>query len=309
MPGSIAIKFIVFKIKAAALLLSMSNQKASGWVLFSALALLWGSSFILMKEGAKNLTGWQIGTIRVLSAALVFLPFAVLSIHKVPAKKLPLIILTGILGNLFPAFLFGIAISQQIESSLAGILNSLTPLFVIVIGAVFFKRTVPLTKVIGVIIGLAGLVLLNFTRGPVTISEIGFTLLILLATFFYGLNVNIVTAYLGGVDPFRMATISIAFLLLPALVVLYFNPISVNSAAVRQSIGACVALGILSSSIATVMYYTLIKKAGGLFASLVTYVIPLVAIFWGLLYGESVGALQVGCLGIILGGVYLVNKG
>jgi drug/metabolite transporter (DMT)-like permease len=286
----------------------MLHQKASNWVTFSALTLLWGSSFILMKEGAKNLTGWQIGTIRVLAAALVFLPFAVLAIRKVPAKKLPLIILTGILGNLFPAFLFGIAISEKIESSLAGILNSLTPLFVIIIGAVFFKKTVPAAKVVGVMIGLAGLILLNFTRGPVTVSEFGFTLLILLATFLYGLNVNIITNYLAGINPFRMAAISIAFLLLPALVALYLNPLPADSVPVRQSIGACIALGVLSSSIATAMYYSLIKKAGGLFASLVTYVIPLVAIFWGLLFGETVGPLQVGCLAIILGGVYLVNK-
>lgn len=286
----------------------MPDQKASSWVLFTVLALLWGSSFILMKEGAKHLTGWQIGAIRILAAAVVFLPFAVFALRRIPATKLSLIILTGVLGNLFPAFLFAIAIQQKIESSLAGILNSLTPLFVIAIGALFFKRKVAAIKVTGVLIGFAGLVMLSLSRGAVTLSELGFTLLILLATLFYGLNVNLITTYLRGADPFGMAAVSIASLLVPTLVVLYLNPVSLDSAAVRQSIYACIALGVLSSAVATALYYSLIRAAGGLFASLVTYAVPVVAIFWGLLSGEQIGLLQVGCLGIILGGVYLANK-
>jgi drug/metabolite transporter (DMT)-like permease len=286
----------------------MSNQKGSSWFLFLALALLWGSSFILMKEGAITLTGWQIGAIRIFSAAVVFLPIAAFAVRKIPSGKIPLIVLTGFLGNLFPAFLFGIAIQQRIESSLAGILNSLTPLFVIVIGALFFKKTVAAKKVVGVLIGFVGLVLLSISRGPVTLSEAGFTLLILLATVFYGLNVNLVTTYLKGVDPVHMAAVSIASLILPTAVVLYLNPVSFASPAMRHSIFACVALGILSSAVATALYYALIKKAGGLFASLVTYAIPIVAIFWGVLFGEQIGPLQVACLGIILGGVYLANR-
>ena len=254
------------------------------------------------------MTGWQIGAIRICSASFVFLPFAVGAIRKLPASKLPLIILTGILGNLFPAFLFGIAIQRKIESSLAGILNSLTPLFVLVIGALFFGKTVAARKVAGVLIGFAGLVLLSVSRGPVTLSEMGFTLLILLATLFYGLNVNLITTHLKGIDPVRMATVSIASLFLPTLIVLYLQPVSFNTAAMRQSIGACVVLGVLSSAIATALYYLLIKKAGGLFASLVTYAVPVVAIFWGVLFGEQIGPLQVACLGIILGGVYLANR-
>ena len=286
----------------------MATQKTTSWLLFVVLALVWGSSFILMKEGAKALTGWQIGAIRIFSAALLFLPFALFALRKIPRNKLPLIALTGILGNLFPAFLFGIAIQREIESSLAGILNSLTPLFVIVIGALFFRRVVPAKKVIGVLIGFAGLVLLSVTKGPITLSEIGFTLLILLATLFYGLNVNLITTYLKGIDPFGMAAVSISFLLLPTTVVLWLQPVSFATPQLRQSILASVTLGILGSSLATALYYILIKKAGGLFASLVTYAVPVVAIFWGVLTGEQIGPAQVGCRVVILGGVYLANR-
>lgn len=276
--------------------------------MFAVLAMVWGSSFILMKEGAKQLTGWQIGAVRIFSAALVFLPFAVYFIRRIPVQKIPLIVLTGLLGNLFPAFLFGLAIQQETESSLAGILNSLTPLFVIVIGALFFQKKVAAKKLTGVLIGFAGLVLLSMAKGPISLSELGFTLLILLATFFYGLNVNLITTYLYGVDPFQMATVSLASLLLPTGVFLYFHPVSFATAPVRQSIFACVTLGVLGSSVATALYYILIKKAGGLFASLVTYAVPVVAILWGLRDGEQIGPVQIACLGVILGGVYLANR-
>src|ERR1043165_7695727 len=109
----------------------MSNPKTLSWILFTILALTWGSSFILMKIGAEHLSGWQIGSIRILSAGLVFLPIGIFHIRRLPKNKLPIVLLTGVLGNFIPAFLFGIAIQHEMESSLAGILNSLTPLFVI----------------------------------------------------------------------------------------------------------------------------------------------------------------------------------
>ena len=286
----------------------MSRQKSSSWVLFVLLALVWGSSFILIKKASVQLTGWQIGAIRIFSAGIVFLPFALFHISKLPKSKVPLIILTGLLGNLFPAFLFAIAIHQKIESSVAGILNSLTPLFVIVIGVLFFRNKVAPQKFAGVLIGFVGLLLLSITRGPVSISDIGFTLLILLATILYGVNVNLVGTYLKGLDPIKMATVSIGFLTLPTAIVLWLNPVSFSSAQVWNGVLASVALGFLGSAAATILFYMLLKKAGGLFASLVTYAIPVVAIAWGMVDGENISLVQLGCLGIILCGVYLANK-
>src|SRR5829696_7232828 len=157
----------------------MNGQKGISWLLFVLLALIWGSSFILIKKSASELDGWQIGAVRIFSAAVVFLPFAIFHIGKLPRKKIPIIILTGLLGNLFPAFLFGIAIHQKIESSVAGILNSLTPLFVIIIGALFFNVMIPKKKIAGVLIGFIGLAVLSVSKGPASITDIGFTLLIL----------------------------------------------------------------------------------------------------------------------------------
>lgn len=287
---------------------AMPQQKTVNWVLFVLLALIWGSSFILIKEGAKQLSGWQIGALRIFSASIVLLPFAVFHLRQLPRNKIPLILLTGFLGNLFPAFLFGIAIQQKIESSLAGILNSLTPLFVILIGALFFGVKIKARKVAGVVIGFVGLLVLSLIKGPVNASDVGFTLLILLATVFYGLNVNLVGTYLKGLDPIKMSTVSVGFLVIPTAFVLWLHPVQLESTADWQSAGAVALLGLLGSAVATLIFYTLIKKAGGLFASLVTYAIPAVAMFWGFLANENVGVAQIVCLTIILAGVYLANK-
>ncbi|RYZ25294.1 MAG: EamA family transporter, partial [Chitinophagaceae bacterium] len=266
MPFSTAIKISYRNVQRFALLCAMKGQKGINWLLFCLLALIWGSSFILMKKSAEQLDGWQIGAVRIFSAAIVFLPPAIFHIRKLPKTKIPIVVLTGLLGNLFPAFLFGVAIHQKIESSVAGILNSLTPLFVIIIGAMFFKTKIPAKKVIGVVIGFIGLFILSVSKGPVSVSDIGFTLLILLATLFYGVNVNIVGAYLKGLDPVKIATVSIAFLLVPTTLVLWLNPVNLTNTEVQYSVLSAVILGLLGSGAATVIFYLLIKKAGGLFA-------------------------------------------
>lgn len=286
----------------------MKNGKGLSWLLFALLSLIWGSSFILMKKSAEQLSGWQIGAVRIFSASLAFLPFAVFHIRQLPRAKIAVVLLTGFLGNLFPAFLFGLAIQHNGESSLAGILNSLTPLFVILIGILFFRANVQRKKLAGVLVGFVGLFVLSASKGPLTFDSAGFTLLILLATVFYGLNVNIVGTYLNGLHPVKTATVSIGFLSFPTALVLWLAPVSLSTQEMRTSVGASVLLGLMGSAAATVIFYTLIKKAGGLFASLVTYAVPVVAIGWGLVYQEAIGLVQIGCLGIILCGVWLANK-
>ncbi|MDB5197935.1 MAG: hypothetical protein JWP88_2306 [Flaviaesturariibacter sp.] len=287
----------------------MQTRKGLNWLLFVTLAFIWGSSFILMKIGKEYLNGYQIGSIRIASAGAVFLPFAIFHIGKLPRKKLPLILLSGMLGNLLPAFLFAIAI-EKIDSSLEGILNSLTPLFVILISVLFFKAKLHRQKIAGVLIGFIGLVILSLSSG-FSSSHYVYALLILLATLFYGINVNLVNYYLKGIDPMKMASVSLAMVSIPAFFVVWQQEvfsIAVYDEEARWSIAASVLLGIMGSALATALFYVLIKRSGGLFASLVTYAIPIVAIFWGVLSGETVSIFQVACLAVILGGVYLVNR-
>lgn len=289
---------------------AMAKQNFTNWLLFILISVIWGSSFILMKESSKHLSGIQIGAIRIFSAGICFLPFAIFHFRTIPAKKFVPVILAGLLGNFLPAFLFAIAISKNGESSLASILNSLTPLFVVIIGVFFFKVKIELKKIAGVLVGFVGLLILTLSKGtadPIDSSLI----LILIATIFYGITVNLVGHYLKEIDGLKIATVSLAIMAIPAGIVMWREnvfSIAQYDEAARISIGIAALLGIGGSAIATAFFYILIQKAGGLFASLVTYAIPIVAIFWAIVANENVTGLQILSLGIILAGVYLANK-
>jgi drug/metabolite transporter (DMT)-like permease len=289
----------------------MVKDKIINWVIFILLSFIWGSSFILMKLSSLELNGWQIASIRIFSAGLVFLPLALFYLSRVPRKKIGLIIVSGLLGNLLPAYLFAIAIDKKLNSSLAGILNSLTPILVIVLGILFFNAHIDIKKTAGVLIGLVGLVILSLAKGGITANNIWFASFIFIATLSYAINVNLVSYYLKDVDPMKIATVSLAFISIPAAIILWQQNVSwliLRDAKYHLPVLAAVVLGVIGSAVATGLFYILIKRAGGIFASLVTYGIPIVAIAWGVFANENVTLVQIGCLGLILSGVYLANK-
>lgn len=292
----------------------MSN-KFICWLIFVILCIIWGSSFKLMKDSSVALSAAQIAAIRIFSAGLVFVPFAVFHFSKIPRQKTGLVILSAVFGNLLPAFLFAVALTK-IDGFLGGILNSLTPICVVVIAITFFNEKIKSQKIIGVVTGFLGLVLLTLIPAltgekNIRFDNPGYTLLILLATFLYGINVNMVGHYLKGVNPIHAATVSLAFMTIPTAIVLWqqdFLSLDFTNTAIKNSVLVCVALGIVGSAIATALFYVLVKRAGGLFASLVTYGIPFIALFWGFIDGEKITWIQIICLGIILLGVYLANR-
>ncbi len=189
----------------------MNRYTVVNWCIFLLLCFIWGSSFILMKESSIALDGWQIAAIRIFSAGLVFLPLAIFHFSKIPKTKLPIVVLSGILGNLLPAFLFAIAIDKKVNSSFAGILNSLTPLLVVLIGSLFFRLKISARKIAGVLIGFLGLLVLSMAKGGITVANFWSALLVLLATLCYAVNVNVVSYYLKDIDPLQMATVSLVY--------------------------------------------------------------------------------------------------
>lgn len=290
----------------------MKNDKLISWGIFILLCIIWGSSFILMKASKNELTWAQIASLRIFSAGIVMLPFAFFHFSRIPLKKMPLVILSAVSGNLLPAYLFAGAIAKNIDSGLAGILNSLTPICVVVTGIIFFKSKTETRKTFGVLIGFAGLTLLTLAgKGGISFENVEYTLWILLATILYGFNINIVAHYLRDIDPIHLAVVSIAFMIIPTGIVLWqgnFLQLPFDDDATLLAVINSVMLGIAGTAIATALFYILVKKAGGLFASLVTYGIPFVALTWGFIFGENITLLQIGCLGIILSGVYLANR-
>lgn len=256
------------------------------------------------------LSPYQVAAIRMLSSGLVLLPFAVQAIKKIPREKVSTVMLSGLLGSFFPAFLFCLA-ETRIDSSLAGILNALTPLFTIVVGATFFKIAVTTQRYIGVSIGFIGLCLLFISKGNISFAYLSFASLVILATLFYGINVNLVGRYLSKVGSLNIAAMAFSFLIVPSAIILIFTgyfSFPLLTSGYLASSAASIILGVFGTAVASILFYVLVKRAGGLFASTVTYGIPFVAVFWGLLSGESITILQVGCLAIILVGVYIANR-
>ncbi len=287
-------------------------SKLLNWFLFTALALIWGSSFILMKAGMEALSAYQVAAIRMLSGGLILLPLALKSFREIPRDKIGLVVLSGFLGSFFTAFFFCIA-ETKIDSSLAGILNALTPMFTISIGALFFQLQINAAKIAGVLLGFIGLCLLFLVRGKLELSYLSYSSLVILATLCYGINVNMVARHLKGIGSVSIASFAFACLIPPSLAVLwktgYFEiDMLPDKGTWWMATGSAVILGVMGTALASIIFYMLVKRAGTLFASLVTYGIPFVAIGWGLLFGESITLAQVGCLLVILAGVYLVNR-
>jgi drug/metabolite transporter (DMT)-like permease len=286
------------------------GKKIINWLIFIALCLIWGSSFILMKGGMNVLSPYQVASIRIMSAGIILLPFAIKAFKHIPSQKRALVVLSGLLGSFFPAYLFCIA-ETKIDSALAGILNALTPLFVIVTGIGFFQLKVKMNQVVGIIIGFIGLTLLVAAGANITVQYISYAFLVLLATLFYGINVNMVGKNMQGIGSLEIASMAFIFLIIPCGLILQFTgffalPLSQNNY-IKSTI-ASATLGVFGTAIASILFYMLVKRAGALFASTVTYGIPFVAIGWGIWGGEHVNIQQVVCLSIILVGVYLVNK-
>ena len=283
---------------------SLSKQFIN-WLLFLILCLIWGSSFMLMKWGMYDanqqpvLSPYDVAALRMLSSGLVMLPFLPAALRKMPEGSWKAVLLSGWLGSFFPAFLFTIA-ETKIDGALAGSLNALTPLFVIITGALFFQVKTNRQKLMGVLVGFAGCMLLTYANTSRSLGYVAYTGFVLLATLFYGINVNMVQQKLRNVGSLHIAAVAFSGLIPPALIILFFTgyfhlPLTEEKYLLGTSASAV--LGVLGTAIASILFYMLVKRAGGLFASLVTYGVPFVAIGWGLYVPTvpSVGSFSHSC--------------
>ena len=290
------------------------NKKLINWGIFILLSVIWGSSFLLMKIGMQagtvQLSPYQVASLRMVFSGIVLLPFAFKALQQIPKNKLGLVILSGIIGNFIPAYLFCIA-ETKIDSALAGILNSLTPLFTIIVGMLVFKISIDSKKIGGILLGLVGLCISVVAGKTLHFENISFSIFIILATICYGFNVNMVGKYMQNISAINIASLAFSFSIIPATLILfwtgYFNYDFTNPALLNATI-ASGTLGVINTSIASILFYVLVKRAGILFASTVTYAIPFVSLAMGLLYNEAIHPMRLLGLAIILCGVYIVNK-
>lgn len=280
------------------------------WLLLFALSLIWGSSFILIKRGLVGLSPMQLGSLRVLFSAVFLILIGFKSLTEIKKNQWKYIVLTSFFGTFIPAFLFALA-QTQISSSVSSILNSLTPLNTLVIGTFAFGLTFKRTQIIGVVIGLIGTLLL-IVNGAINHpgQNYWYALLVLVASICYALNVNLLKKYLSNLKPLSITTGNFLVLFFPALLVLLStNFITViDNEVVQHSLLFIAILGVVGTGIANILFFKLIQISSPVFATSVTYLIPIVAFFWGLLDGEMLTPIQFIGAFVVLLGVYLSSK-
>jgi len=284
------------------------------WVLLCTMALVWGSSFILIKRSLEAFPPEQVAAGRIFFAFLFFVPFQAYQIRKPDIqvsirKQWPYLIAVGLTGFLIPAYLLAIA-GAHINSSLSGALNSLSPLFTLLIGATFFGNRVPMRQILGILLGLVGSILLVFFSATGEFSVNIYALLVVLATICYGTNTNLIGRYIRHM-PALVSTAWIFFFIgLLALGALLPTDIWTRAANPQNgwSLVALATLGILASGMMSILFNRVIQLTSPLFGASVTYLIPIVALLWGLFDGEHIFAVQYLGMGICLLGIYLTNK-
>lgn len=288
------------------------NADKEKWLLLIILSVIWGSSFILIKKSLDHFSPYQVGALRVLIAGIILMPVAISKYRLFPKKHLKWLILAAFTGNFIPMFLFPIA-ETQISSSIAGIINSMMPIFVIIVGALIWKFETTKRQMTGVFISFTGVCLLAFGGDDSTQFKIFPILLLLLATLCYAMSTTTVKSKLMDVSSTVLSAFVFSFVLfLPSLIALLSTGFVSQFTFTKENmigLGFVSLLSVFGTGLAMMMNYRLLKVSTPLFASTVTLLMPIVAIIWGVLDGEKLTALQfAGTIVIIAGLIFLRVK-
>ena len=287
------------------------SVKLQSWLILLALGLTWGSSFILMKKALLYFPSYEVAGMRIVIASLGMLPFLYRGLQQIPRKNYPLTFIVALLGSGATPFLITTA-QTQISSALTGLLNSLTPLFTFLFGVLFFHAYFQTRRFLGVLLGLAGALTLILFSTPLGKSgNNNYAIFVVVATICYAMNANTVKRYCQNMSATSLN--AVGFLWIGPMAVLFLSTTDVvhriqTVPNALWGVAYISILGILGTAIANILYFRLTQITDALFASMVTYLIPIIAIFWGVLDGEPVDITYVLGMLLILGGVYLVSK-
>jgi drug/metabolite transporter (DMT)-like permease len=287
---------------------SLSFRK---WGTLVILSLIWGSSYILIKKGLTGLTPIQLGSLRVIVTTLLIAPIGYQKIKHIPREKMKWVALSAFVGSFFPAYLFAFA-ETEISSSVTAVMVSLTPLFTLLISVIIFGEELLKKQVLGVLIGFTGIIVLVNNELTSSSFNILYVMFIVLAAICYAINANVLKYKLSNIPALGIVFMSFLFMFIPAFIILCFSSFPFSDFAsdplIIESIIYIVILALFGTAIAKVLYIKLLAISTPVFSVSTTYLMPVVAIFWGLLDGEEFKLTQFTGTAIILLGVYLVTK-
>jgi drug/metabolite transporter (DMT)-like permease len=281
------------------------------WVYLLMLSLVWGSSFILIKKGLLGLTPLQLGAVRIIISGFILFTAGFKRLKNLTKKDIKWLIISGFLGTFFPAFLFAYA-ETEIDSAVASILNSLVPINTIIIGFVAFKMFSSKKQIIGVVIGFLGTLMLILNGASLNPDQnYLYAIMVIIATVMYAASVNIIKRHLQNIPPVTIAVGNFTAIMIPAFIVLlysdFFTSEVLEGVHFKMSLFYIVLLSLFGTAIAKIFFNKLVQMSTPVFASSVTYLMPIVAVVWGLLDGELFNFWQAIATCVILIGVYLSN--
>jgi drug/metabolite transporter (DMT)-like permease len=287
------------------------NKPFQFFVLF-VLGITWGSSFILMKKGLLAFSPFEVARWRMVFGAAILLPFVLKYKSQITKKTWLWLLATGFIGSGIPAVLFAAGITR-IDSSLAAIINSTAPLFTLLVGLAFFQLKVNGKGALGICIGLAGTVFLIASQKKIQadLSTLFFALMPLLGSICYGFSTNIIKSKLSHQPALVISGGALFVVALPALISLGLDgsvSLLFTDPKRQETLIYIVVLGVVGTGLAVLVFNYLIKHTTVLFAASVTYLIPLFALIWGWILNEDLNPSVFIGMGIILLGVFLVNR-
>ncbi|MCW3125116.1 MAG: EamA/RhaT family transporter [Bacteroidetes bacterium] len=280
------------------------------WLLLGLLTLIWGTSYILIKKALITFSPVQVAALRVGLSFIVCIPFYRPAIKAIPRAKYGHLLFLGVIGITIPAFLFSFS-QTRINSAVSGIINSLSPLFTVLTGLIFWQINTPRVKLIGVLIGLLGAIILVFGKGGLSLNgDMAYTIMPVIATLFYGINSNYVKKQFPTTNPLYVTSLSIAFIGPLCIVILFCTDFieRLHGPTALQGLGCVSGLAVFGTLCGWLIFYRLIQRRDALFAASVTYLVPIVAISWGLRDGETLNIYHLIGMALILVGVYFVSR-
>ncbi len=286
-------------------------MKFNKWFYLIALSLIWGSSFILIKKALIGLEASQLGSIRIIFSSVFIFFIAWKKIFTIKKNEWKWITLSAFLGSFFPAFLFAFA-EKEIDSSVASIINSIVPLNTLILGMIIFKIQSTKRQIVGVLLGFFGTYLLISSGLQLNPDQnYNYAGLVILCSFLYALNVNIIKKYLQHLSALTITVGHFTAIIIPAVLVFLFSDFdfySLEKEEVKISIFYVFILALFGTALAKIIFNKLIKISSPVFASSVTYSMLIVSIFWGIVDGEKFSIYQLIATFIIVFGVILTNK-
>lgn len=286
----------------------LSASEWKNWAVFAVLAFIWGGSFILIKKGLIHFTPLQVGALRIAISAIAFIPIFLVSKVSFPKGKFGIVTLVVLLGNGIPAVLFALA-ETRIGSAVTGILNSLTPIFAVLIGVFFFGTPFRKNYLIGIMLGCAGIATLMISEKDWYVSS--YVLFVVLGTLCYGMSANLVKHHCQDIHPVALTAVGFFPLGCLSILILWLTG-TADKMAMKEvwtiSMPSLIALALICTVFANILFYWLIQKTSAIFGSAIAYAIPCMALVWGLVDGEHINLFQLAGFGFIIAAVYNLRR-